>query len=288
MRMDEISDINSLRAWGSGVLSDADITDAAADALLLMEYVLDVDRNHILLHGNEEIDPEKKASYRELIKRRSSHVPLQYITGHQEFMGLDFTVNEHVLIPRLDTECLVEEAMIVTGDGMRVLDLCTGSGCILVSLMKYKNEIEGIGTDISDEALEMARLNAANNGVAAEFVQGDLYEALKADDAKFDVIISNPPYIRKDVIPGLMEEVREHEPVKALDGGEDGLDFYRRIINGADEWLLRGGSILFEIGYDQGEAVKGMLEDKGYRDVRIVKDLAGLDRVVSGCRPHNI
>lgn len=279
-----MSSINELRKRGSETLISADIADAALDADLLLEHLLNVDKAYILAHGTDEISEDISGRYLDLIEQRKAHKPLQYITGHQEFMGLDFLVNEHVLIPRQDTECLVEEAMIRTEDGMRVLDLCTGSGCILISLMKYKNDIFGIGTDISDGALKTARENARINGVDALFLQGDLFEALDGHDGKFDVIISNPPYIASRVIDGLMPEVRDHEPEGALDGGEEGLDFYRRIVKGADEYLSPGGLILFETGYDQGQAVASLLKDKGYFDIEIIKDLAGIDRVVRGSR----
>ena len=279
--------LEELRSDACARLSKAGTADAATDAMLLMEYAFGITRDQILVHGRDRADDKRAAEYERLVGIRAGHVPLQHITGHQEFMGLDFKVSEHVLIPRQDTECLVEEAMIETCDGMRVLDLCTGSGCILISLMRYKNDIEGFGTDISGEALELARINANNNGVDPVFLLGDLYDALGTVEdpgtfGVFDVIISNPPYIRSDVIPTLMEEVRDHEPLLALDGGNDGLDFYRRIIAGAEEWLIPGGCILFEIGYDQGEAVAGLLKEKDYRDVRIIRDLAGLDRVVKG------
>lgn len=283
-----MSSLNELRSTAAKALLSAGISDAAQDAALLLQYVLDVDRNYILTHGLDTVPEVAERKYLLLTNRRCSHEPLQYITGHQEFMGLDFEVNEHVLIPRQDTECLVEEAMIETEDGMKVLDLCTGSGCILISLLKYKNNVEGLGTDISGAALEVALRNAACNGVKAHFLQGDLYEALTGsleyDGTPFDIIISNPPYIASAVIDSLMEEVKDHEPAAALDGGEDGLDFYRRIIGGADKYLVPGGCILFEIGYDQGQAVSSLLSDKGYVNIKIVKDLAGLDRVVKARR----
>lgn len=281
----DMKSINELRHIGSEILKEAGITDANIDASLIMQHLLGVDKDHILAHGTDGIGEDKEEEYLKLIDIRKSHVPLQHITGHQEFMGLDFAVNEHVLIPRQDTECLVEEAMIVTEDKMRVLDLCTGSGCILISLLRYKNDIEGVGTDISGEALEIAEKNAEQNGVEAVFLKGDLYGALKGSseaEKRFDIIISNPPYIKSGVIGTLMEEVRGHEPLKALDGGEDGLDLYRRIIEGADAYLVPGGWILFEIGYDQGKAVSELLEDKGFADVGVVRDIAGLDRVVKG------
>ena len=277
--------INELRHMGSMILREAGIADADIDASLIMQYLLGVDKDHILAHGTDEVGEAEAEEYLKLIDVRKSHVPLQHITGHQEFMGLDFAVNEHVLIPRQDTECLVEEAMIVTEDKMRVLDLCTGSGCILISLLRYKNDLEGVGTDISKEALKVAAENAKRNKVSALFLEGDLYGALEGSSEsgkRFDIIVSNPPYIRSSVIGTLMEEVRDHEPLKALDGGEDGLDLYRRIMEGTDEYLIPGGRILFEIGYDQGQAVSDLLKEKGFADVEVVRDLAGLDRVVKG------
>ena len=195
-------------------------------------------------------------------------------------MGLTFKVNEHVLIPRQDTEILVEEAMRYLSDGMRILDICTGSGCILLSLLKYSNECEGLGVDISDDALAVARENAQNLGLEAEFRHSDLLEKV---EGKFDMIVSNPPYIETAVIDTLMPEVREHEPMLALDGREDGLYFYRRIVEQCTSYMTRGARLFFEIGYDQGEAVKDMMIHKGFCEVEIIKDYAGLDRVVTGC-----
>ncbi|MCR5508287.1 MAG: peptide chain release factor N(5)-glutamine methyltransferase [Lachnospiraceae bacterium] len=271
--------IGSLRNEGMKRLSEAQVADASIDAALLLEHVMDISRSYLLAHPDEEADEAVCEAYLSLIGRRCEHVPPQHLTGTQEFMGLVFKVDKDVLIPRQDTECLVEEAMIETGDGMRVLDLCTGSGCILISLMRYKNDIYGVGTDISADALKVAADNARTNGVSAVFKQGDLYGALEDED-KFDIIISNPPYIRSDVIPSLMEEVRLYEPHTALDGGPDGLDFYRRIIDGAAAWLIPGGCILFEIGFDQAEEVSDLLKEAGYTGISVIKDLAGNDRVV--------
>ena len=273
---------DELRTTGADILNREGIADAALDALLLLEHVTGLERNGMLLHGREDVPADKKDVYLELVRKRACHVPLQHITGHQEFMGLDFAVNEHVLVPRQDTECLVEEAMLYIEDGMKVLDLCTGSGCIIISLAKYKNGLDAVGCDISVEALKLAADNAAKNGVDVKFLSGDLYEAV---DGRFDVIVSNPPYIRTGVIEGLMEEVRDHEPRIALDGGEDGLDFYRRLIDGADDHLISGGMLLFEIGFDQGACVSCLMEEHGYRDITVIKDLAGNDRVVRGRRP---
>ncbi len=270
---------DEIRNTGYSVLADAGIADAATDSLLLLLHVTGMDRGSLLLHGKDELSADKAGEYLKLIDRRASHVPLQHITGYQEFMGFDFAVNEHVLVPRLDTECLVEEAMRYIEDGMKVLDVCTGTGCIIISLAGYKNDLEAVGCDISEEAIALARENAARNRAKVDFVLSDLYENV---EGKFDVIISNPPYIARGLIDSLMEEVRDHEPHIALDGGEDGLDFYRRLTEGAGDKLLPGGMLFFEIGYDQGEAVSSIMRDHGYKDVTTVKDLAGNDRVVHG------
>ena len=287
--------IGELRNKGNRLLEEAGINDAAIDAVLLLEYVLSCGRDHILACSTEPVEDKKEAEYLELLNRRREHVPLQYLTGHQEFMGLDFEVNEDVLVPRQDTECLVEEAMIETEDGMRVLDLCTGSGCIIISLAKYKNNLDAVGIDISDKAVMTAVGNAKKNGVKVRFLTGDLYDSLHnlrngQDEVPpvFDVIVSNPPYIKSGVIDTLMEEVKDHEPILALDGGSDGLDFYRRIISGAETHLVPGGVILFEIGCDQGAEVTLLLEEYGYRDIQVIRDLAGLNRVVKAHRPVDI
>lgn len=267
---------------GEKRLLESGITDAALDARLLLEFVMGTDRNYLLAHGEEPVEETQAERYAALLERRAVHIPLQHITRFQEFMGLRFAVNEHVLIPRQDTECLVEEAMIETMDGMRVLDLCTGSGCILISLMKYKNELIGMATDLSEEALGVAKQNAAYHQVPVTFLKSDLFKDFPVQDKKFDVIVSNPPYIRTTEIDILMEEVRLHEPIQALDGREDGLYFYREISRESGSHLVCGGKLLFEIGYDQGEQVCAIMRGNGFEQIRIVKDLAGLDRVVCG------
>lgn len=266
--------------YGKKQLEDAGIEEAALDARLLLEYICHTDRNALLVHGDSVRSDLEEQFYRMVIEKRAQRIPLQHITGQQEFMGLTFKVNEHVLIPRQDTEILVEEAMRYLSDGMRILDICTGSGCILLSLLKYSNECEGLGVDISDDALAVARENAQNLGLEAEFRHSDLLEKV---EGKFDMIVSNPPYIETAVIDTLMPEVREHEPMLALDGREDGLYFYRRIVEQCTSYMTRCARLFFEIGYDQGEAVKNMMIHKGFCEVEIIKDYAGLDRVVTGC-----
>lgn len=264
---------------GKDRLENAGIQEAALDARLLLEEVCRTDRNTLLVHGDRAVTEEEETQFRIFIERRSTHEPLQQITGWQEFMGLRFSVTEDVLVPRQDTETLVEEVMRYLRDGMEILDVCTGSGCILLSLLRYSNGCRGVGCDISEKALAVAGQNAKELGISAQFIQSDLFESI---EGRFEYIVSNPPYIRKDMIPTLMEEVRDHEPLIALDGGEDGLDFYRKITREATEHLYSGGMLFFEIGYDQGEAVKLLMEEEGYEEVTVSQDLAGLDRVVYG------
>ena len=265
---------------GKGTLAAAGIEEAELDARLLLEEICGTDRNTLLVHGGREVTEEERAQYKEMLEKRSAHIPLQQIIGRQSFMGLDFYVDENVLIPRQDTELLVEEALQELHDGMRILDLCTGSGCILLSLLKYSNDCEGIGADISEDALKVAERNRVQLGLEnAAFVKSGLFEAV---EGKFDMLVSNPPYICSDVIDTLMPEVREHEPRLALDGSADGLRFYRRILADCGAYLKPGGMLFFEIGYDQGEAVKRLMEENGFLEVEVKKDYGGLDRVVLG------
>lgn len=268
---------------GTNRLLQAGIEEASLDARLLLEYVCQTDRNTLLAHGDMEVTAESEKSYVNLLTKREKHVPLQHLTGTQEFMGLTFQVNEHVLIPRQDTEILVEAAMKELHDGMKILDMCTGSGCILLSLLHYSNDCKGVGVDISAKALAVAKRNAkellGEKELNTEFIQSDLFAGLNTEE-KFDMLVSNPPYIRSDVIPTLMEEVKTYEPVGALDGMEDGLYFYREISRNAKSYLYRGASIFFEIGYDQAEEVCRILQEDGYQEIEVIKDFAGLDRVV--------
>ena len=269
---------------GKGALADAGIEEAALDARLLLEHICGTDRNTLLVHGDRTVSPEEEKQYLDAVERRSRRIPLQQITGQQEFMGLPFWVNSNVLIPRQDTEVLVEEVLKHTHDGMRILDMCTGSGCILISILHYSNDCEGLGVDISSPALEVAEENAerllsGRTGVSARFLQSDLFEAV---DGKYDILVSNPPYIRSAVVDTLMPEVKDYEPRIALDGEEDGLVYYRRILSDCKKNLKKGGMLFFEIGYDQAEAVKGMMEQAGFLEVTVKKDFGGLDRVVFG------
>ena len=269
---------------GAARLGEADIEEAELDARLLLEFVCGTDRNTLLVHGERDVSEEEYGRYCGLIERRAAHVPLQHLTGEQDFMGLTFLVNKDVLVPRQDTEVLVEEAMKHLHDGMRMLDLCTGSGCILLSLLHYSNDCEGVGVDLSARALSVAGKNyeiqrTQRPDMKARFLEGNLFEGL---EDRFDMIVSNPPYIKTDVIDTLMPEVREYEPVMALDGGTDGLAFYRRIAGDAGAYLNGGGMLFFEIGCEQAADVCKIMEAAGFREVEVVKDFAGLDRVVYG------
>ncbi len=264
------------------LLRSAGIESAKSDAGILLEYITGVTVNDLLIHPEEELPNDPADEYMSAVRKRMTRIPVQYITGRQEFMGLEFGVNENVLIPRFDTEVLAEEAIRLGLSHMKILDMCTGSGCILLSLLHYSHDCTGIGVDISEGALDTAKKNAAALGIDAEFILSDLFEGLDSDKLKFDLIISNPPYIASDVIPTLMSEVKDHEPHLALDGSPDGLKFYRRIVSESPSFLHKGGILLMEIGYDQGEAVSGLMEKSGFGDVAVIKDLAGNDRVIKG------
>lgn len=279
-------------------LEAAHVKEAELNARLLLEYLCHTDRSYLLAHGDERVTNEIAEQYMEMIGERVKHIPMQYITNEQEFMGLKFYVNQDVLIPRQDTECLVEEAMRDIQDGMAVLDMCTGSGCIIISLLKYKNRLRCVAADFSEQALGVARHNSLEHGVTEQLrlVQSDMFEnaeeirralrfltdaGMQGATDKFDFIISNPPYIRSDVIEELDAEVKEYEPRMALDGAADGLYFYRRIAEQAGGFLASGGKLFLEIGYDQGQDVTDILTAAGFENIKVTKDLAGLDRVVS-------
>lgn len=259
--------------------------EAQLDARLLLEHVCGTSVQTLLLEGDRPVSESDADLYRELIKRRCSREPLAYILGKWDFMGLEFGVSSHVLIPEQDTENLVEEVMRELCDGDRILDLCTGSGCILLSLLHYSNATTGVGTDLSEEAIAAARENAERLGLSdrSEWRTGDLFEAVRPEE-RFDIIVSNPPYIESGIIAELEPEVRIHEPRMALDGGDDGLDFYRRIIPEAADHLVTGGMLFLEIGYDQADQVSALMKDAGYYEVRAIKDYGGNDRIVCGIK----
>lgn len=269
--------------YGSQMLAMADIAESKTDAWLLLEMACRIDRSFYYLHMEEELPEEQFGEYEIALKKRAEHVPLQYITGETEFMGLKFRVNSGVLIPRQDTETLVEEVLKAVKPGMRVLDLCTGSGCVIVSILHNAENVEGFATDISRQALNVAKENARLNETSVIFERSDLFDHVTGT---FDMIVSNPPYIPTGELVKLMPEVHLFEPEEALDGKEDGLYFYRRIIAECGDYLKPGGMIFFEIGYDQGEAVSEMLRSAGFLMVQVTKDLSRLDRVVSGRMPE--
>ena len=261
-------------------LKEKSIEEPMLKARLLLCYILNVSKEYLIIHSNEILDENQEEEYAKSIQKLLDGYPLQYITNNQEFMKLNFYVDENVLIPRADTEITVEEIIKYCEDkeNIKLLDLCTGSGAIAVSLGKYIENCEITAVDISDKALDVARKNAKNNGVDnIKWILSDLFE--KVED-KFDVIVSNPPYIKKEVILELEEQVQK-EPMIALDGGIDGLDFYRKIIGEAPKYLKEEGSLFLEIGYDQKEEVIEIINNTNeYTALRSKKDLAGNDRMV--------
>lgn len=266
-------------ATGEKRLEQAGIVDAKTDSWLLLTTACKIDHTYYYMHMDEDMTDEQIHEFVSLVDKRCERIPLQYITGEQEFMGINFYVNSNVLIPRQDTETLVEEALKRVYPGMKVLDMCTGSGCILISILKNVVDVEGYGYDISKQALIVAKENAKRNEVSAVFERSNLFEAV---EGTFDVIVSNPPYIRTEDIVTLMPEVAQFEPIEALDGKEDGLYFYRKMVKDAKEHLAPGGVMLFEIGYDQGKDVSDMMRYAGYQNVKVIQDLAHKDRVVVG------
>lgn len=265
--------------FGTKCLTDAGVPDAALDAWYLLQMVCKIERSYYYVHGEEDITQDAQKEYEIAVQKRAEHIPLQYIIGEQEFMGLRFKVNSNVLIPRQDTETLVEQVLKIVKPGMKVLDLCTGSGCVLISVLKNAPELTGMGSDISKTALLVVKENAKLHEVDAEWVRSDLFDNITET---FDVIMANPPYIPTGEILSLMPEVRDFEPENALDGGADGLDFYRKITGQVKDYLNPGGYVYMEIGYDQGEAVSELMRNAGFTEVEVIKDLARNDRVVKG------
>lgn len=273
---EEILTLKEALAKAVDKLQQMEVPDADIDAWYLLSYVTGLDRAAFFLHGEEPMAEPDMIRYCDLVTKRGERIPLQHLTGEQEFMGLDFHVNEHVLIPRQDTECLVERVLPYV-DGKRVLDVCTGSGCIAIAIAKLGKPFIVHGVDISEEALAVARQNATELNASVELFAGDLMTRM---DGQYDVIVSNPPYIPPSVIEGLMPEVRLHEPMLALDGGQDGLEFYRRIAGQAVTRLAPNGRLFLEIGCEQVAAVAEILQKQGYREVQVFQDLAGKDRIV--------
>ena len=290
--------IKELISIGTKQLRDAGVADAEIDAKELYCYMRGMDRTALMLRWQEVMQDNQCEAYFNLIERRASRVPLQHITGRQEFMGLPFEVNEKVLIPRQDTETMVEDALELMEkgtlrgqeytDGLKkggdVLDLCCGSGAIGISIAKLAKGAHVTCSDLSKDALEVADRNARlNDCKSVKFTESDMFAAFcgRLGKKKFNLIISNPPYIPPSVIEGLEPEVRDHEPMMALDGGADGLDFYRIIAQHAPEHLKKGGVLMLEIGFDQKDAVKGLLQETGrFEKIIGLTDLTGKDRIV--------
>ena len=294
--------LKELISYGQTQLENAGVEDAARDARGLYCFLDKLDSVGLMMHWQDVLQDNQCEAYFELIDRRAAGEPFQYITGTQEFMGLTFAVDPSVLIPRQDTETMVEDAEEMIGKGTlrgepyvkpgaikEILDLCCGSGAIGISLAKRGAGLKVSCSDLSKAAVATARRNAAANGCkSVRFEEGDLFAPFngKLGRKKFDLIISNPPYIASGVIPTLQREVREHEPLDALDGGEDGLDFYRRIAAEAAAHLRKNGVLMLEIGCDQGEAVMELLREAGdYGDIVCLRDLAGKERIVAAKMP---
>ncbi|SDB19184.1 peptide chain release factor N(5)-glutamine methyltransferase [Eubacterium oxidoreducens] len=265
--------------YGFCSLTQADIEDARTDAFLLLEYICHVTKADFFMEPDKEMSLSEEKTYIEGIKKRCEHVPLQHITHEQEFMGYSFYVDEHVLIPRMETEELVLEVLNQSKDGMRVLDLCTGSGCIGIALKLQKPSLQVACSDISKQALVVAQRNAKALGAEVTLVESNLLENISGE---FDIIVSNPPYIPTADIEELMTEVKVHEPFSALDGGEDGFEFYRQIISLSPRTLAEEGMLFLEIGYDQGDTIRDIMSFNGFCDVVVKKDLQQLDRIAIG------
>lgn len=265
-------------------LSHRGIADASIDGEYLLLHLLQYDRVKLYTSLDEEISVSQYKAYRELIEKRGAGMPTQYIIGKQEFMGLRFIVSPEVLIPRQDTETLVETILeeIPAAKEKLILDIGTGTGCIPISVCHFRKEMKGIGIDISEEALKIADENGVHNGVEdrIRWVKSNLFHQVPRK--QFDYIVSNPPYIPSGDIENLMCEVKEYEPKRALDGGPDGLDFYRIISREAKKFLNQTGTVFYEVGYNQADMVSKILEEEGYLQIRQVKDLTGIQRVVYG------
>ncbi len=271
-------------------LEAAGIEDALPDAEMLVFHAVGMDRLEAYVSNPEVKSPDAARATR-LIRRRAHGEPVQYVIGHIEFLGLTINVGKGVLIPRPETELLVEEAIRTARnmkagirprafrDPLSILDLCTGSGCIALALAKEIPEAEVYGSDVSKEALPYARKNAKINGIAnARFLQGSLFEPFRG--RKFDIITANPPYVRRDELDSLQREIRDWEPLSAIDGGEDGMDYYCQILSSAGEYLNPDGCIFLELGYDQAGAVQKLAQEQGFEDAAVINDYAGIGRIL--------
>lgn len=262
------------------LLLKSEILDADYDAEILLFEVMNMDKTSYLLRMQEEMEQEKEETFFSMVEMRAAHVPLQHLTKKAPFYGYEFEVNSKVLVPRFDTEVLVYEVLKREKDkNTSMLDLCTGSGCIAITLKKEGDYKYVVASDLSLEALQVAKRNAEKLNASIEFVESDLFAKISGS---FDFIVSNPPYIRTDIIETLSEEVKNHDPMMALDGGETGLQFYEIIAREAGTYLKAQGRIYLEIGDEQGEDVKNLLLHAGFINVEVIQDLNLKDRVVLG------
>lgn len=279
--------IRDLILKANSILKESDIDTFNLDSRLLLAFVLGKDKLYIMVNIDEEVSLENETRYLELIEMRKNNMPMQYILGHVEFMGFDFQVEEGVLIPRGDTEILVEEVLsyIDEEEHVDILDLCCGSGAIGLSIGKYRKNINVDLIDLYPIPEKVTKKNIINLDLSdrAKFIHSDLLEEAIFLNKKYDIIVSNPPYIQKEEMTKLMSDVKDYEPHTALCGGEDGLDFYKRIIKDAHNVLIGKKILAFEIGYDEAEDVKKLMDEAGFVNIIVKKDLAGLDRVVAGC-----
>ena len=307
--------LEELYKQGTDMLKEADIENPSVDAFYLLEYAAGLNKTRYLMYRDQQVSQQNIRQYTELIEKRRTRIPYQYITGQADFAGLTFEVDPNVLIPRLDTEVLFEQALRCLNYRAYVLDLCTGSGALGISLKRYRPDIRMVISDISEDALEVAERNIVHNhmekakkncaaspedlvcgydlNLGIRIIHSDLFDQMSVEDRpdreytdRFDVIVSNPPYVTDGEYEELMPEVKEHEPKLALTAGADGLDIYRRIAEEAPAFLNDDGILLLEIGCSQAEAVSKLLKENCFTDIRVVKDLADLDRVII-CKKEN-
>ena len=285
-------DINSLLKKGVNIIGEMEYGNPHLEAVLVLAKLLKVDKVYIYIHGEKEVEPEIEQEFIKLMEKRATGYPIQYILNEKEFMGLDFYIEEGVLIPRPDTEILVEYLLTFIDEKydkrpINLLDLGFGSGAIALSVAYYRKNVNVYGVDVGDISMKVACINKDRfNLNNVKLYKGDLFHGIEGlgMEGKFHIIASNPPYISDEEIKKLQREVKEYEPIEALSGGEDGLDYFRKIIPKSKDYLCPQGLLILEIGYNQGKAVKDMFVKEGFKDIEILKDLQGLDRVVLGTK----